>query len=387
MAREARAMRQGELASLIDRVPPTISKWENEDQSQRPEPAVLPRLADALQVETSWFFKPLEQEHSASFFRSLVGELELMRAKARARLGFVEAIEEAISNHIELPDVDIPDLMEGHDFLSLRKEDIEFAANSLRDHWDIGDGPIDDLLLVIENAGIVVAEDQIGSPKLDGLSRWSFLKERPYMLLAQDKRVGVRRRLDAAHELAHIVLHKAVNQKDLQENFKLIEEQAMMFAGAFLLPAEAYEDDIYSLSLDAMLSVKSKWKVSVAAQIKRLANLDKFSHDYERRLWQYYSYRKWRSREPLDDVLEIEKPQNLKDSIEMMLGDNIVTRDELVRDIGISRADIVSLTGIAGAYFEPAPDNLVRMRPKIREASDSNQTNSAEIFTLGGRRR
>lgn len=122
MAREARAMRQGELASLIDRAPPTISKWENEDQSQRPEPAVLPRLADVLQVETGWFFKPLAQEASTSFFRSLIGELELMRAKARARLGFVEAIEDTLSDHIELPDVDIPDFMEGQTFLSLRKD-------------------------------------------------------------------------------------------------------------------------------------------------------------------------------------------------------------------------------------------------------------------------
>ena len=380
MAREARALRQVDLATQINVTPATISKWESEGHGQRPEPATLPVLATALNVDPTWFLKDIAKDYSASFFRSLVGELEMMRAKARARLGFVEAIEDTISEHIELPEIDVPDLTNGQDFLSLRLEDIEAIAGLLRQHWDLGDGPIDDLLLVIENAGVVVAEDEIGSPKLDGLSRWSLSTNRPYMLLAQDKRVGVRRRLDAAHELGHIVLHKGVTQAELKKNFRLIEEQAMMFAGAFLLPAESYEEDIFSLSLDAMLAMKEKWKVSVGAQIKRLSNMRKISEDYERRLWQYHSYRKWRAKEPLDDVIAIEQPHNLRESIEMLVGEKVLTSGELVKSVGISAVDIVALTGIPPNLLDTPPDKLSRLKPKMKsEGSEETETNVIHI--------
>lgn len=224
MAREARLLRQTELAERIDWSESAISKWENPNSTQSPEPAAIPVLAKVLNVEPTWFFKPVERAGRAAFFRSLKRSLGQLRDKAEARLGFVEAIEETLSDYVHMLDVDIPDLMDGRDFRTLRLPDIQRIADDLRDYWDLGDGPIDDLLLLIENAGIIVAEDNVGSADLDGVSRWSEESQRPYMLLARDKNVGVRRRFDAAHELGHIVLHRQVSSIDLIENFALIEE-------------------------------------------------------------------------------------------------------------------------------------------------------------------
>lgn len=372
MAREARALRQTELAELIEKSPATVSKYESIDKPQRPDPAILPRLAQVLQVDTGWFFKPLaERTETAVFYRSLIGELELMRNKARARLGFVETIEETLSQYVDLPEVDVPDLLEGRDYRTLRREDLDFYAAALRDHWELGDGPIEDLLLVIENAGIVVAEDEIGSVKLDGVSWWSFATGRPYMLVAQDKNVAVRRRLDAAHEMAHVVLHRHVGPEDLKRDFKLIEEQAMAFAGAFLLPAETFGDDVYSHSLEALVALKPKWKVSVGAMIKRLGHIGAISDHYERRLWQYYSYRKWRTREPLDDVIPVEQPQNLRGSIELLIEDGFISRRELLRETGLSAEDVRSLTGLPPGFFDTDPPNLVRLKPLVKQGGDT----------------
>lgn len=388
MAREARALRQTELADLIDKSPATVSKYESAANPQRPDPAILPRLAEVLQVDMGWFFKPLaERTDTAVFYRSLVGELELMRNKARARLGFVEVIEETLSQYVDLPEVDVPDLLDGRDYRTLRREDFDFYAASLRDRWELGDGPIEDLLLVIENAGIVVAEDEIGSVKLDGVSWWSQASGRPYMLVAQDKNVAVRRRLDAAHEMAHIVLHRHVSPEDLKRDFRLIEEQAMAFAGAFLLPAETFGDDVYSLSLEALVALKPKWKVSVGAMIKRLAHLGTISEHYERRLWQYYSYRKWRTREPLDDVIPVEQPQNLRSSIEMLLQDNIVSRRELLREMGLSAEDVSSLAGLPESFFDADPPNLVRLKPSVRRQDEGGETGGGTIVPFGERRK
>ncbi len=385
MARGARALRQKELAELVERADTTISKWESDDHDQKPDPAILPRLAEVLGVEVSWFFKPVDRAKGAAFFRSMKSELGRMRDKAEAKLGFVEAIDNAVSEHVELPTVDVPDLIGDRDFRTLRIADIEHYARALREHWSLGEEPIEDLLLVIENAGIVVAQDEIGSAKLDGVSRWAE-NGRPYILLARDKNVGVRRRFDAGHELGHVVLHRRVSPQNLAEHFTLIEEQAMAFAGAFLLPESSFGDDVYSLSLEALLSIKPKWKVAVAAMIKRLAAMERITPEYERRLWQYYSYRRWRGFEPLDGELPVEQPHNLAASIEMILDEGIVSRSDLVREIGLSAADIASLSGLSEEYLSPAPPNLVRLKPSMRVVGGRTD-GDAEVVSLSDRRK
>lgn len=310
-----------------------------------------------------------------------------MRNKARARLGFVEAIEETLSQYVDLPDVDVPDLLKDRDYRTLRRDDFDFYAAALREYWELGDGPIEDLLLVIENAGIIIAEDEIGSVKLDGVSWWSKFTGRPYMLVAQDKNVAVRRRLDAAHEMAHIVLHRHVGPDDLKRDFRLIEEQAMAFAGAFLMPAETFGSDVYSNSLDALLALKPKWKVSVGAMIKRLGHLDAISAPYERRLWQYYSYRKWRTREPLDDIIPVEQPQNLRGSIELLIEDGFISRRELLRETGLSSEDVRSLTGLPTGFFDTDPPNIVRLKPSVRGQSGSADSDSGTILPFGEKRK
>ena len=206
------------------------------------------------------------------------------------------------------------------------------------------------------------------------------------MLLARDKNVGVRRRFDAGHELGHIVLHRRVSPHDLAEHFTLIEEQAMAFAGAFLLPESSFGDDVYSLSLEALLNFKPKWKVAIAAMIKRLSAMERITPEYERRLWQYYSYRRWRGFEPLDGELPVEQPYNLATSIEMILDEGMISRSDLVREIGLRAADIASLTGLSEEYLLPTPPNLVRLRPSRRVVS-ARSDGDAEIVSLSDRRK
>lgn len=370
MAREARCLRKRELAQRLGRPETTISKWEKD--VQRPEPSAIPELAEALSVEPNWFFKPLDRDQRAVFNRSLMSELALMRDRAKARLGFVEAIEQTLGEYIDLPAVDVPDVLGSTDFRDLRSDDIEEIASDLRAHWDLPDGPLADILLVMENAGIVVAEDDIGSVKLDGVSWWSSRTQRPYVLLARDKKSGVRRRFDSAHELAHVVLHRQVSPEQLVEHFSLIEDQAMVLAGALLMPADDFKNSVYSVSLDGLLNVKEEWGVSVGAMIKRLANLGEIAPQNERRLWQYYSARRWRSREPLDDKIEIERPENLRTSIEMLVEEDGITPSALLREIGLDASDVTTLCGLAEDFFEPRRENPKRARPALRIVKDSD---------------
>jgi Zn-dependent peptidase ImmA (M78 family) len=380
MAREARGRKKRDLAQHLNRTESAVSKWESVSKPQSPEPSILPPLAEFLSVDISWFWRPLcKEDTSAVFYRSLVTELEALRKKARARLGFLQAIEETLSDHLEFPEIDLPDFLDGRRFTALCADDIEYCAQELREHWGLDDGPIEDLLLVIENAGIAVGEDDMGSLKLDGLSRWPENAGRPYILLARDKKAGVRRRLDAAHELGHLVLHRNLTQQDLDANFYLIEEQAMAFAGAFLLPEKEFREDVYSLSLDALVAIKKTWLVSVGAMIKRLSTLGLIQPAYERRLWQYYSAKKWRGREPLDNIIPIERPRNLGDGLQIIVDENVCGRADLLRQIGLHAEDVCTLAGIPENFFDDDPKNLVRLRPRMRNNKENDEN------TTGGK--
>jgi Zn-dependent peptidase ImmA (M78 family) len=264
--------------------------------------------------------------------------------------------------------------MERRDYRTLRPEDIDNIAAELRDYWGLSDDPIDDLLLIIENAGIAVGEDYFDSAKLDGISKW--FPERPVVLLAKDKNGGVRRRFDAAHELGHMVLHRNVTPEQLREDITLIEEQAMVFAGAFLLPPLSFASDVRDVTLDAFADVKPRWKVSIGAMIKRAQSINLISSEHERNLWKYYSYRRWRGNEPHDEHIHVERPYNLKAATEMVAEEGVAELNTLVDEIGLSPDYLHQLTGASEEVFGPRD----QPRPKlmlIRGGAASHPFNAA----------
>lgn len=154
--------------------------------------------------------------------------------------------------------------------------------------------------LVAENAGIVVGVDETGSTAIDGQGTWSAADARPYILLATDKYTAYRRQMDIPHEIAHLVLHRHVKDEDLERHFSLIERQAWILAGAFLLPHRAFAAEIPSLSLDGFLSLKRRWMVSVGAMIMRAETLETLSPYAAELLWRYRAAKGWHRKEPFD---------------------------------------------------------------------------------------
>lgn len=365
LARNARGMKQVELAAAIGRTPATISKWESNAYGHTPDKADLEKLADGLSVQVGWFYKPIIEYQSASFFRSLRSEIQIAREKTAAKICFVNEIFFALKDRVEFPPVDIPNLTNGDDYRTFSVDKIERIASNLREYWGLGDDPIDDIMLVIENAGVAVAEDYVASTKLDGVSRW--FGEYPVILLAKDKNGGVRRRFDAAHELGHLVLHRDVTPEQLTDDLALIEEQAMAFAGAFLLPEASFSSDINNMTLDELADIKPTWKVSIAAMIKRMRALNLVASDHERNLWKYYSYRKWRGNEPYDDRIEIERPVNLMSAFEMIHEDGSSAIAALMAEIGLSVADVSDLTGVSPEFLGVRQSPQVKLKLVRRE--------------------
>lgn len=378
-AREALGLTQVDLARIIDKASPSISKWEN--GMNLPEADTLQDLAKALKVPVAFFLNAVpDHGEMPIFFRSMASTTETFRKRTRARLKWSQDISLSLQQELDFPKVNVPRL-DVSDYREIRDEDIEEIAGACRKEWGLGSGPISNVVLAMENAGIIVVKEDVGSVKMDGLSHWSTLDDRPYVLIAKDKDTCVRSRMDAAHELGHLVLHHSLKEKALNksDSFKQIENQAFLFASCFLMPAESFGAEIWSPSLDTFVSLKERWKTSVAAMIVRCKKLGIISEGTEKNLWKYYSSRGWRKCEPLDNNLVSEEPRMLARSIRLLIDEGIKSREDLINDFRLSAPDIESICGLPRGYMTAQDAEIIAM-PELKATAKKDQHGSGNVI-------
>lgn len=353
-AREARGLTKVALAAMVERSSPTLTKWESGDTL--PEADSLERLSKALNCPESWFLTNVpEYGGSPYFFRSNATATKEARCVARVRIQWLQDISLRLQEYIDWPVANVPHLRE-KDFNTITEATVEEMALQCRQAWGLGLGPVSDMLLALENAGVVCCREEIGYSQMDGLSHWCEADGRPYVYLAADKANYFRSRFDAAHELGHLVLHRYIKEVEFNKKYKEIEGQAHLFAGAFLLPAESFSLEITSWpTLDTFLSLKKRWKVSVAAMIVRAKQLGIISDEYSARLWKNYSGRGWRRGEPLDMDVPAESSRLLPRAIEMIVGSNVLSKDALRDYLGLAQSDLELLCNLPCGYFKDVP--------------------------------
>ncbi|WP_246672855.1 ImmA/IrrE family metallo-endopeptidase [Mesorhizobium sp. B2-3-11] len=278
-----------------------------------------------------------------------------------ARLSWLEDITAVAGHYAFLPEVDLPDLLNGVSYRSLRDEDLEGIAQTAREHWGIGLRPIPNVVALLEQIGVVVASEPMETTQLDGLSRWGS-DRRPYVLLATDKQSFARRQFDAAHELAHLLLHRAVSEDELVENFKLIEDQAHRFASALLLPASQFSAEVTSASLWELERLKVRWRVSIKAQIMRLQRLCIVDAEGATRLYRSYSAKGYSGSEPYDDVWPLQQPTLLADVFRTVVDDGGLSKEDLRHDLPLFAHDIESLAALPPGWLSQEPARVVKLK-------------------------
>ena len=380
-AREARGLTQKDVSRSIGKGESTVSNWERGGQA--PEPIALPDLADALGVYPSYFLKPMpDHGDTPIFFRSLAIATVRARTREKAKVRWLQHISMTVQEVLDLPEINIPEPIQGQDYLKLKTEDLETIASDVRSFWDLGEGPIKTMVLVAENAGIVVGVDETGSTAIDGQGTWSAADGRPYILLATDKYTAYRRQMDVAHELSHLILHRFVKEDDLIRNFELIERQAKYLAGAILLPPRSFAAELPSLSLDGFLSLKRRWMTSIGAMIMRAEHLELISSDMAASLWRYRTTRGWNRKEPYDlpDETTVEQPCLLRRCLELIIEEGGRSKSALLEtDIGLGAGDIEMLTALPPRFFAPDSAPVIRLEPKLRGGRDDASNRAAEV--------
>lgn len=385
-ALDARGLSQVSLAQLMGRNSSTsISRWLHGEQA--PETTAVDELSWALNLPVSYFFRP-QPEHGTTpfFFRSMVAATKTARNKAKARLRWGQDISLALQEVVDLPKCNVPDPIGDRDFRTLEDAAIEEAATVCRRAWELGDGPLSDIHLLLENNELVIFHDEIGAATMDGVSSWSRADTRSYIYVAIDKPSAVRTQFNVAHELAHIVLHRRIDQSTLTkpEEFKLIEHQAHLFAAAFLLPAESFAGELTTPTLSAFQALKARWKVAIGAMIKRCDTLGITNDEYTLRLWKHYSARGWRTSEPLDDVIEVEKPRMLSRSIRVLAEQGGWSLAQIVDSLPFAANDIEQLASLPSGFLSAAAAPVIEL-PRLKTAS-APPTGSARVLTFARRK-
>lgn len=386
-AREARGMSPQQLAEVLGVSKQAISQYENGVQTPRPE--LFEKMPAVLNVKHGFFFRAREQDDDSPFFmRSQHAATKQARARARRRQEWLFDVIHFVEQFVELPRVNLPQLDLPNDMTQISSSMIEAASTQLRRYWGLGDGIISDLVLLMENNGIIVARGELWAETLDAFSRNRH--DRPFVFLSSEKESAVRSRYDAAHELAHLVLHRHVSASMLArpEIFRKVEDQANYFAGSFLLPANTFADLISHVSLDSLRAHKPVVRVSIASMIMRCTQLG--LTDDPAGLWRSYSRRGWRREEPFDQELSPEQPRLLKRAFELLISQAQMSAREIASRFDISPHDIEDLAGLKRGFLsddanDAVPIRLLALRPKdAAEPPETEKPRAGTYFSYVG---
>lgn len=362
-ARLAARLTQTELAARVGVSRQAISSYELGDKA--PEPPILRKISDELGQPVNFFTKAEHStfgRHSTNFFRKKGADTKRRNQACEVYSTWFASSVYAFDHIANFPAVDLPSFEpESSESYGYSDEEIEQHAEDVRRHFGLGLGPISNVIRLLETKGISVCRLEIPKENIEAFSYWS--GDRPFIFLASDKNSAVRRRFDAAHELAHLCLHRWVGEEELEDpkRLKQIESEADHFAGAFLLPRQSFPNEIYTPRVEAFIDLKARWKVAIQAMIYRCKDLGLFDERQIVNMYKQISYKKWRTNEPLDSgprAIPMEEPLLLRRVAELVFESGRYGVDKLKADLALSDDTLEQFFGMPpGSLRSEQPEN------------------------------
>ena len=333
-ARVYRGYTVGELAELSGYQRQTISMYEN-GKSTPIDISVIMNLSRVLNFPPQFFTdQSVKLSSGSTYFRALLTTNKKYRNQQEQKMEFVAALYSFIQEYVDFPELNLPEIP-----CDVSPEE---AAGILRKHWGLGDRPISNLIYTVEENGIIVTSFKTETDDVDAFSKMIEIEgeQRYFIGYSSNKTSAARVHFDVAHELGHICLHGWSEDVESlsKEEFKEREEQAHRFAAAFLLPESTFRRDVIAgpYSLPYYKQLKQKWKVSMAAMIRRAYTLNIISADDYQMLVRTMQRRSIWKNEPLDDVLITSEPSLLRTSVMMLLSEKVFTAKEFVDELSFN---------------------------------------------------
>ena len=333
------------------------------------------QIAKILNFPIEYFFQSENKynlEVKSTYFRSLLTTKKKCRNEQIVKMQYLSIIYSILNEYVEFPSLNIPDDLP----LDITPEE---AANELRKHWNLGNKPINNIIQIAEENGIIVTKFKTSTDNIDAFSTLINLENKGLYLVAlnKNKNSACRIHFDVAHELGHILLdewNEDIETLD-REEFKNREKVANRFAAAFLLPKEEFIKDasLYPSNLDYYTELKKKWKVSIASMVYRARELNIISQYQYQSLFKKMNYRDILKKEPLDDILKTSEPSLLNEAIDILLDNKVFTKQELLDEFKehgffIGRENIEDLLNLPNNKLLPENEdnrkNIVSLKNK-----------------------
>ena len=327
------------LAELVGVSPAAIGQYEA--GTSRPSPDVLARLALALGYPIAFFARGRPTVNAElAHLRSLRSTTKTQRVQAEARAVLAWEVAHVLEQHVRLPAVDLP-----HASLSNAPtaDEVESVALEARRFLGVADGPVPHMVRLLESRGVIVARLQVSTERVSAFS--CPFPDRPVVMLSSNRDDKARSRMDAAHELGHLVMHHEVDPGS-----QILERQANSFGAAFLMPRDSIRPHLPPrLDWGVLTDLKRTWGVSLAALLFRSRTLGMMSEPSFRRAMVSLGSKRWsdgttwRQREP-GELGPPEQPALMRRALDVAASRG-VSLESLADEIALPQSFVSELIG------------------------------------------
>ena len=358
-ARLSRGLSLRALAHEVGVSHQAIYKYEhNEDV---PGSNVLMALCDVLGVKPEYFFRPVRPLEIVPAFRK---HARLSSKAEKVILGsamdWLERYLEVESLIPSVEPVDFPPDLNTGPVRSLG--DVENLAEDLRKSWSLGDGPVPELMELLEDKGVRVGTVDTQDEDFDACGFWikgaegfsdASIGLRRYCgsaaIFIRSGVPGDRQRFSMAHELGHLVLQWLDNacpfSQDSGPSASVVSEvipveaAANRFAGAFLVPRESAYRELgqqrHNVTILELQLLKHKYGFSIQAWLRRALELGIISDDLQSRLFHEMKSQGATKVEP-GDPIPPEEPGRMKRMALRAVAEGVITRSRASELAGVT---------------------------------------------------
>lgn len=296
--KSARLMNGFSLQDLADALDNKLSRQalhRYEKGEVIPDAEKINMLSKALEVSPDYFFRTTKVELSDIEYRKLSKmpqkDAAIINEKTKEYLSRYLELEEilGLSNDFEHPLKDFPIVTE--------YKQVNEAANLLRKRWELGKGPIFNIVELLEDKNIKVVKLDVAED-FDGLQ--TFVNGNIPVVAYNVRKANKpdRIRFTLLHEVAHLLLKFG----DITEKEK--ETLCHQFSGAMLLPEETIKGELGAhrskLSILELGNIKKQYGISMQAIVMRARACGIINDNYTKQFFFFMKQMSWRVDEPTD---------------------------------------------------------------------------------------
>lgn len=296
--KSARLMKGFSLQDLADALDNQLSRQalhRYEKGEVIPDSEKINLLSKALNVNPDYFFRSTKVELGEVEFR----KLSKMPQKEASRIK--EITKEKLSRYLELEEIlGLPNEFKDYlkDFEIVTKyEQVNRAAELLRDKWGLGKGPIFNIVELLEDKNIKVVDLRVNDD-FDGLQTRVNGTIPVVAYNANKINKPDRIRFTLLHELAHLLLKFG----DITERQK--ETLCHQFAGAMLLPEKTLKAELgdyrNKLSINELGNIKKQYGISMQAIVMRAKDCGIINEHYTKQFFFLIRQMNWKVDEPVE---------------------------------------------------------------------------------------